>query len=136
MDGRDFFTYDKPVDIICSNPPYSMIDDVIKKSIELNPRVISYLIGQGNMTAKRIEDFNKAGYYLKQTKMLKVMTWYGMSYIVVFEKDSHNCIQIDRQVYYPDDYKRNKQLKKEKKTTIKYLKLTEPIIDYYNIKKQ
>ena len=55
LEGRDFFTFDKDVDIICSNPPYSMIDKVLEKSIELKPRVISYLIGVNNLTTKRIE---------------------------------------------------------------------------------
>lgn len=99
LNGKDFFEFDKPVDVICSNPPYSMIDNVLKKSIALNPRVISYLIGVGNLTTRRIEYMNNAGYGLKRMRMLKVWKWYGMSFICHFEKGSENCIEFDRTVY-------------------------------------
>tara|TARA_Y100001972_G_scaffold125157_1_gene175798 strand:- start:6865 stop:7377 length:513 start_codon:yes stop_codon:yes gene_type:complete len=102
LDGKDFFEYDEEVDIICSNPPYSMIDKVLKKSIELNPHTISYLIGQNNLTAKRIEDMNKSGYGLYKVCMLKVWDWYGLSYIVYFKKGAKNCIDIDRTIYYTE----------------------------------
>ena len=100
--GLDFFAYDKKVEAIISNPPYSMIDKVLEKSVQLNPRVISYLIGLHNLTTKRIEYMNKNGYTLISMKMLKVMDWFGMSAIVVFIDSNicnHNCIDFDRTVY-------------------------------------
>jgi len=102
LEGKDFFEFDTEVDIICSNPPYSMIDKVLKHSIKLNPHTISYLIGQNNLTAKRIEDMNKAGYGLYKVCMLKVWDWYGLSYIVYFKKGEKNCIDIDRTIYYTE----------------------------------
>ena len=101
-EGRDFFEYENPVDIICCNPPYSIINKWIDKCIGLNPRIISMLIGINNLTTKRIETFNNAGYGISKLKMLKVYQWYGMSYIVVFEKDKENIIDIDRQIYRLD----------------------------------
>lgn len=98
-DNRDFFLYDEPVDIICSNPPYSIINDVFKKSVSLNPRVISFLIGQGNLTPKRIEFMNSHGYSLTFLHLCKVFNWYGISYIVQFEKNKDNCISYDRTVW-------------------------------------
>jgi len=100
LEDNDFFEFNTEVDIICSNPPYSMLDKVIKKSIELNPHTISYLIGQNNLTAKRIETLNNAGYGLYKCVMMKVWDWYGLSYIVYFKKDKPNCIDIDRNIYY------------------------------------
>lgn len=110
LEGKDFFEYQRikkhdkfrvrqKVDIICCNPPYSIINRWIDKCISLNPRVISMLIGVGNLTTKRIETFNNAGYGISKLKMLKVYQWYGMSYIVVFEKDKTNIIDIDRKIY-------------------------------------
>ena len=92
LDGKDFFEYDKPVDIICSNPPYSMMNAVLEKSVKLNPRVISYLIGVGNLTSKRIEDMEKNGYKIVKLHLCKVYKWYGMSFIVVWEKTEQNGI--------------------------------------------
>jgi len=100
LEGEDFFKFDTSVDIICSNPPYSMINDVLEKCVSLEPRVISLLIGQGNLTTRRIERMNTAGYGLFKLRMLKVHSWYGMSYIVHFEKGKENCMEIDRTIYH------------------------------------
>ena len=99
LENKDFFEYNDKVDIICSNPPYSLMDSVIKKSIELQPHTINYLIGLGNLTTRRIEMFEKAGYGLSKLHMCKVYSWYGMSVIVQFVKDKDNVITYDRQVW-------------------------------------
>lgn len=99
--GKDFFQHTERCDIICSNPPYSMIDKVLEHSVILQPRVISYLIGHHNLTTKRIEYMNSKGYWLKKLHLLKIYEWYGMSCIVIFVKDyGHNCISFDRKVYH------------------------------------
>lgn len=98
--GRDFFAYREPCDIICSNPPYSIMDRVLEHSVALSPRCISYLIGQHNLTTKRIEYMNSKGYGLKALHLLKIYEWYGMSCIVVFEKGATNCISFSRKVYH------------------------------------
>ncbi len=101
LDGKDFLTYtpDKPISVICQNPPYSLLNKWIQKNIDLNPRVISLLIGFHNLTPRRIEILNKAGYGLTYMKMMKVHAWYGMSIIVNFEKIKENIIEIDRKIY-------------------------------------
>jgi hypothetical protein len=99
LENKDFFEYDLNVDIICSNPPYSIIDDVLKKSVELKPRVISYLIGINNLTAKRIKFMNDNGYGITKLHITKVFKWFGMSVIVQFEKDKENIISFDRIVW-------------------------------------
>ena len=96
---KDFLNYKGKPDIICGNPPYSMLDKWFTKSIELNPRVISYLIGIGNLTARRLEMFDKAGYGLTKIKMLKVFSWYGMSILVVWEKGKKQIIDYDRKIW-------------------------------------
>ena len=90
------------MDIICSNPPYSIIDKILEKSVALNPRVISYLIGVNNLTAKRIEYMENNGYGLKKIHMCKVWKWFGMSFIVQFEKGEKSCMSFDRIVWRED----------------------------------
>lgn len=99
LEGKDFFDYTTKVDVICSNPPYSMIDKVLEHSVKLEPRVISYLIGVSNLTAKRIEYMEKNGYNITKLHMCKVYKWYGMSLIVVFEKNKPSIITYDRVVW-------------------------------------
>lgn len=99
LEGKDFFEFEENIDIICSNCPYSIMDNVIKKSIDLKPRVINYLIGVGNLTARRLEMFENAGYGLTKLHMCKVFKWYGMSFIVQFEKDKESIMTFDRIVW-------------------------------------
>jgi hypothetical protein len=99
LEGKDFFDYTTKVDVICSNPPYSMIDNVLEHSVKLEPRVISYLIGVNNLTSKRIEYLEKNGYNITKLHMCKVYKWYGMTLIVVFEKNKPSIITYDRVVW-------------------------------------
>jgi len=98
---KDFFEYTKPVDIICSNPPYSIIDRVITKSIDLNPRIISYLLLEGKLTPRRIKLFNDNGYGLTGMYICKVFNWYGMSVAYTFTRgcENHANITYDRIVH-------------------------------------
>ena len=99
LDNKDFFEFNEPVDIICSNPPYSCIDKVLSKSIELQPRVIQYLLGINNLTTKRLEFMEKNNYGLTKIHMCKVFQWFGMSCIYQFEKDKPSIITYDRTVW-------------------------------------
>ena len=96
LENKDFFQFNEKIDIICSNPPYSIIDKVLEKSVELKPRVISYLIGINNLTPKRMEYMESKGYYITKLHICKVFKWYGMSVIVLWEKDKKSIINFDR----------------------------------------
>jgi hypothetical protein len=99
-EGLDFFDYHDKVDYIISNPPYSIIDKVLEHSVSLKPKIISYLIGFGNLTTKRIEYMNKYGYYIIDFHLTKVWKWYGMSLIVSFSNEvDKNIISFDRIVH-------------------------------------
>jgi len=100
LQGIDFFLYNKETDIICSNPPYSCIDKVLKKSIELKPKIISYLLAFHGLTTKRMELMEKAGYKIKNIFLTKVYQWYGMSAIITWVKTSEDSIiNYDRTVW-------------------------------------
>lgn len=102
LDGRDFFKYDTSHNniTICSNPPYSIIDKLLKKSIELKPHVISYLLKFHNITTKRLEFMEKNGYNVVYFHLTKVYDWYGMSSIIIFQKtDKPSIIKYDRKVW-------------------------------------
>jgi hypothetical protein len=99
---KDFFEYDKHPYAIISNPPYSMIDKVLEKSVSLKPHIISYLVGFGNLTARRMEYMNKNGYELCSMHLSKVFKWYGMSAIITFRKccgSPKNVVSFDRKVH-------------------------------------
>jgi hypothetical protein len=83
--NKDFFDYNNKVDIICSNPPYSILDNVFKKCIELKPRVISLLLLHGAFTPKRMELLKDNNYGLISIFTCKVFAWYGFAEIYTFE---------------------------------------------------
>jgi uncharacterized protein YodC (DUF2158 family) len=93
-EDKDFFLYDKEVDVICSNPPYSCIDKVLEHSVKLNPHIISYLLLEGKMTPKRIEYLNKNGYSMTGMYMCKVFKWYGMAVAYTFTKTDNPINEV------------------------------------------
>lgn len=99
---KDFFDFNQQIDnlIICSNPPYSKIWNVLVKSIELKPLIISYLVASHNLTPKRIELLENSGYGLVHLHIIKVRGWYGMSNIVIFKRgEKSKNITYDRIVW-------------------------------------
>ena len=105
-EGRDFFTH-QPIEglmparlVICSNPPYSMIDAVLNRCIALNPTAINLLLGVNNLTARRMEMMENAGYRLTNLHMCKVYKWFGMSFICNWVRGAQtSCLAYDRTVW-------------------------------------
>ena len=123
LEGKDFLTYDSQVDIIAQNPPYSILNVWIDKCITVARKEVGLLIGVANLTARRIETFNKAGFYLKSYIMFKVYKWYGMSCYVIFSKEiTENLIEINRNVW-------REEVVYKKKITIKRPVWREEVVD-------
>jgi hypothetical protein len=111
LEGRDFFTHQpsNPFDMcIISNCPYSIINAVLARSIELRPKIISYLLGMHNLTAKRLEVMEFAGYVLAHVQMCKVYKWFGMSFICTWirtdslKEPMESAIHYDRTIWKLD----------------------------------
>ena len=104
-EGDDFLTYPyEDNTVIIGNPPYSIIDEWLKKTIALKPKIFSYLILQHHITPKRLEMLEADGYTMTQMKFLKVFKWYGISTIVSFERHSvpYTEITYNRKVFRED----------------------------------
>lgn len=105
LEGKDFFKNEKPnYTCVVSNPPYSCVDDWLKKTIELDPDCFSYLLAQHAITTRRLEMIEKAGYSITRLHLTKVFKWYGMSQIIVCEKGEElpQKISYDRTVWRED----------------------------------
>ncbi len=101
LDGRDFFEYDPQIKnlCICSNPPYSLMDKVLERSVALKPIIISFLIGINNLTTKRMEFMEKNGYFITDIHLTKVYKWFGMSSCITWEKNKKSILSYDRKVW-------------------------------------
>lgn len=92
-EGVDFFTFEKPVDVICSNPPYSCITQVLEKCVNLKPRIISLLFNCLHMSPKRLELLKKNNYGLVHMFYFNIRKWFGstIAFTFVFGADSKHC---------------------------------------------
>jgi len=93
-------------DIICSNPPYSVVDKWLAQTVKHNPIIISYVLAVHALTPRRLEQMNIAGYFLEDMTICKVFKWYGMTalctwvkYIPGLQGKGVNCIGYDRTLY-------------------------------------
>jgi hypothetical protein len=100
----DFF--DVPVDSCdwaVTNPPYSKLDDWFLHSTKTCRKGFAYLLGFHNITPRRIEMCEKAGFGLTQVHLCKVFKWFGISAFCVFEKGKPSVIQYDRKVWHSEE---------------------------------
>jgi len=77
-EGKDFFTYDKKVDWIIGNPPYSIFEEFLKKSFEISQNV-SFLVPTNKIFQRQIimDMINRYG-------GIKSMVIYGSGQLIDF----------------------------------------------------
>lgn len=92
--GLDFFAYEQPVDVIVSNPPFSQLTRILEHSIDLKPKIISYLISIMNFTPPRLRLMNEHGYYLVAIHLTKVSSWFNNLLLCVFSNQVEPTDQI------------------------------------------
>ena len=95
LDGCNFFDYNAPVDIIVSNPPFSLYTNWLIHCIELNPRKLVLIMGCLNLTTKRLQLLDANGYYLTKMSIVNVKNWFGNTYLIIFEKGGTPLIGYD-----------------------------------------
>lgn len=110
--GRDFFEWDKKVDWLITNPPYSKLDLWITHSCTLARKGFAYLMGLNNLTAKRLEELSEKGFGLTKIHLFKVYKWWGMSSFFIWEKGKESIVSYNRTVWREDKVKDEKKFKK------------------------
>jgi len=69
--GKNFFEYNKVVDWIVTNPPYSCLDAWLEKSCGICRKGFGYLFGLHNLTPRRIELCEKNEFFLEKIHLTK-----------------------------------------------------------------
>tara|TARA_R110001592_G_scaffold305669_1_gene578292 strand:+ start:399 stop:1004 length:606 start_codon:yes stop_codon:yes gene_type:complete len=125
-EDKDFFEYDKEVDIIIGNPPYSIWTKWIEHTIQLNPKKFCYIFGQMNVTSTRLQNIFDAGYIVSKFHICKVDWWFGHSFVCIFEKGEkeNSIISFTRESFYCDicKIKGSKKCMRGRTQTIKGVK--------------
>ena len=93
-EGLDFFNYNKKVDLIIGNPPYSLWNKWIEHTMKLTDK-FCYIFGSFNFTDKRLRDIMNNGYGITKFHLVKIDWWYSPSYLIVFEKHKISIITVE-----------------------------------------
>ena len=94
-----------------SNPPYSCLNDVFKKSAEICNKGFGYLLHGHNITLKRIKTMEEEfGLKVSLIHLCEVKEWYGRQTFILFEKNyEENKIDFSAsKVSYKSDQKKVK----------------------------
>lgn len=89
--GKDFFAETQRYDLIIGNPPYSLWDKWIDKTIQITDK-FCYVFGYLNFTPSRIQRLIDAGWGITHITMVKINYWFGISIIVLFEKNKPSIL--------------------------------------------
>ncbi len=97
--GKDFLKNNNEgaYDIIIGNLPFSLTEQFLRKSAELKPDVISYIMPVYGLTPARIDMMKKLGYTLTKVKQFKWYVCMGMCCMATWV-----CMS-DFNIYYNDD---------------------------------
>jgi hypothetical protein len=107
--STDFYNWTEIVDWIVTNPPYSGLEEWLKHSFEVADKGVAYLLGLHNITPRRLEIGDKAGFGVTSIHLHKVCPWYGIQAFVIWQKGKSSILSYDRIVWGS-----NKKLAEEK----------------------
>jgi type I restriction-modification system DNA methylase subunit len=98
--GIDFLTYDKKVDWIISNPPFSSLKFMIPKILEVATKGICLILGTNNLTTHRDDLFKKSGFNLTHIETFNVKSWFGFRCcVVIYEKNKESINKLTSNSY-------------------------------------
>lgn len=92
--GKDFFEYDKRVDCVIGNPPYSLWNKWLDHTMKITDK-FCYIFGNLNFTDKRVRNIIDNGYGITKFHLVKIDWWFSPSYLVVFEKNKPSIISVE-----------------------------------------
>jgi hypothetical protein len=90
-EGKDFFEYNKKVDCVIGNPPYSMWDKWLQHTMEITDK-FCYIFNNFNFTPSRLTKIMNNGYGITKLHLVTINWWFGPSVIAVFEKNKKSLL--------------------------------------------
>jgi hypothetical protein len=96
-ENKDFFDYDKKVDLIIGNPPYSLWNKWIEHTMKITDK-FCYIFGIFNFTDKMMRNILDNGFVITKFHLLSIDWWFGRSFIIVFERNNTHIVKCDMTV--------------------------------------
>lgn len=109
--GQDYYEWDKRVDWIVGNPPYSFngknqIWNWFKKSAEIADKGFGFLInhqGFASITPNRLSILEEMGFYFSKMIIVQDKRWFGRYYYVIFTKDNNDSIMWNKDNFVEEE---------------------------------
>lgn len=99
-DGKDFFEYNDKVDWIISNPPFSIFTKVFEHSVKICEKGFCYIMGNFNLTAKRLLIAKENGFILTHIEPFYVKNWFNFTcFVLIFQKNASNICKLSKITY-------------------------------------
>ena len=101
-DGKDFFDYKDRVDLVISNPPFSMWNKWLDHTCEITDK-FCYVMGVMNLTDHRINELHTKGFGITAIRWVKVDWWFSHSVVIIVERNKPSIISVSKKRHYCDD---------------------------------
>lgn len=85
-EGRDFYEWKEPVDVIIGNPPFSQWKKWLPHTLSLCQKRFIYVFSSTGLTGNRLKMILDAGFGITAVHIVKVAWWMSQSIVVVAEK--------------------------------------------------
>jgi hypothetical protein len=100
-ESKDFFEYNKKVDWVIGNPPYSLWDKWLDHTMEITDK-FCYIFSVFNLTPKRLNKMEEKGFGVTKFYFLRVAWWFGPSFVIVAERNKKSILNNFGKTYNCD----------------------------------
>lgn len=98
--GRDFFEYDQKVDWVISNPPFSKLNDVLDKCVEVCVKGFGLIFICTGLTVRRVNKVKQKGFIISRIMYFNVKSWFGFPCLfVLFERGGKLAFAVEPKQY-------------------------------------
>jgi hypothetical protein len=91
-EGKDFYGWHMPVDVVIGNPPYSQWTKWLAHTLTICKKRFCYVFGANSLTGNRIQMIHDAGFGITKIHLCKVAWWMTQSLIIVAEKGASSIM--------------------------------------------
>lgn len=102
-EGMDFYKWDKKVDWVIGNPPFSHAKDFLLKASEISNKGIAFLVNNNCFNSfllpSRLERLRQRGFYINKIKVVNDKRWFGRYYFVIFTRNENNFIEYELKTF-------------------------------------